>query len=162
MTVLTCYACIYKPHCSCIGFVNNEKKKTSFLHVGQEEMECFPSLQDFTPILDSNEQNIICLWSLISFPFQLHTYYPNSSILHCKPDVLQELELTHSVATFVQFTISANLTKYSNELQNWKTLLGNNDKCNYNWSLWGASHIGQAKVIDCNHIQGHDVIAVFQ
>ena len=43
-----------------------------------------------------------------------------------------------------------------------KTLLENNDKCNFNWSLWGASHIGQAKRVDCNQIQGHVVFAVFQ
>ena len=42
------------------------------------------------------------------------------------------------------------------------SLLENNDKCNLNWSLWGASHIGQAKLVDCNQIQSHVVIAVFQ
>ena len=35
-------------------------------------------------------------------------------------------------------------------------------KWNFNWSLWGASLIGQAKLGDCNQIQGHVVIAVFR
>ena len=26
---------------------------------------------------------------------------------------------------------------------------------NFNWSLWGVSQLGQAKLIDCNQIQGH-------
>ena len=47
-------------------------------------------------------------------------------------------------------------------LNNRLALLENNDKCNFNWSLWGASHVGLAKLVDCNQIQGHVVIAVFQ
>ena len=41
------------------------------------------------------------------------------------------------------------------------SLLENNDKCHFNWSLWGASYIGQAKLLDCNQIQRHVFIAVF-
>ena len=48
--------------------------------------------------------------------------------------------------------------QYSHEV----ALLENNDKCNFNWSLWGDTHIGQAKLLDCNQIQHHVVIAVFQ
>ena len=28
-------------------------------------------------------------------------------------------------------------------------------KWNFNWSLWGVSHLGQAKLLDCNQIQSH-------
>ena len=52
--------------------------------------------------------------------------------------------------------------KKSNSLMSFRdSLLENNDKCNFNWSLWGASHIGQANLVDCNQIQLRVVIAVF-
>ena len=35
------------------------------------------------------------------------------------------------------------------------SLLENNDKCNFNWSLWGTPHTGQAKLLDCNEFQGN-------
>ena len=40
-----------------------------------------------------------------------------------------------------------------------QALLENNDFNNFNWSLWGASHIRQAKLIHCNQIQGHIIIS---
>ena len=42
------------------------------------------------------------------------------------------------------------------------TLIENNDKFSFNWSLLGTPQIGQGKLVDCNQIQGHFVIAVFQ
>ena len=33
--------------------------------------------------------------------------------------------------------------------------LATTTKWNFNWSLWGVSHLGQAELLDCNQIQSH-------
>ena len=35
------------------------------------------------------------------------------------------------------------------------TYLATTTKWNFNWSLWGVSHLGQAYLLDCNQIQSH-------
>ena len=43
----------------------------------------------------------------------------------------------------------------------WTTaLLATVAKWNFNWSLWGVSQLGQAKLPDCDQIQGHELAII--